>query len=106
MGSGNAKVLFTLKVIGSSEAWLLAGMGECWIGKYPVTNQQFQLFVKKSGLLKKWSFEKGKEQHPAVNVNWQDGLDFCRWVSIHSKQKIRLPTEAEWEKAARRDGSA
>jgi len=76
-------------------------LDEYWIGKYPVTNLQFQVYFQQSGQREGWSFEKGKEQHPAVNVSWDDAAAFCAWASKISGQKLRLPTEAEWEKAAR-----
>ncbi len=84
-------------------------LDEYWIGKYPVTNRQYQAFIQQAGqaggkalrLSHSWSFEVGQEQHPAVKVSWNDALTFCQWASQVSGQKIRLPGEAEWEKAAR-----
>jgi len=75
-------------------------LDEYWIGKYPVTNTQYQAYVnanKTAG----WEFEPGKERHPAVYVSWEDAAGFCKWASLSSGRAVRLPTEAEWEKAAR-----
>ncbi len=76
-------------------------LDEYWIGKYPVTNQQFQLFVQKSGQPKGWNFERGQEQHPAVNLNWHDAIAFLSMGEPGQRAAVRLPTKAEWEKAAR-----
>jgi len=75
-------------------------LDEYWIGKYPVTNTQYQAYVN-ANKITGWKFEPGKERHPAVNVSWQDAAGFCKWASIASGRPVRLPTEAEWEKAAR-----
>jgi hypothetical protein len=74
-------------------------LGDFWIGKYPVTNAQYARFVEETGYEggDDWrgSFSPGKERHPVVKVSWEDTLAFCRWSGS------MLPSEAEWEKAAR-----
>jgi serine/threonine-protein kinase len=42
-----------------------------------------------------------QEQHPVVNVTWEDAMRFCKWAARVTGQSITLPTEAQWEKAAR-----
>jgi len=79
---------------------------EYWMGKYPVTNAQYKAFVDASGHRapghwKKGEIPKGKENHPVIYVNWQDAIAFCSWASQASRETIHLPSEAEWEKAAR-----
>lgn len=41
------------------------------------------------------------DNHPVVNVSWDDAMAFCRWLSVKERKSYRLPTEAEWEYACR-----
>jgi formylglycine-generating enzyme required for sulfatase activity len=76
------------------------------IGKYPVTNQLYHAFVTASGHPAPTGWREGHYpdvlgDHPVVNVAWYDALAYCRWLSETTGHIYRLPSEAEWEKAAR-----
>ncbi len=76
------------------------------IARVPVTNAQYLLFVKEAGHQPPAHWEeqlipKGFESHPVVNVTWHDAMAYCAWLSQMTGKNIHLPSEAEWEKAAR-----
>jgi formylglycine-generating enzyme required for sulfatase activity len=76
------------------------------IAQVPITNAQYQLFVEATdhGLPPHWEDgrpPKGLEGHPVVNVTWHDAMAYCHWLSEVTGKPVTLPSEAEWEKAAR-----
>jgi formylglycine-generating enzyme required for sulfatase activity len=76
------------------------------IGRFPVLNFEYQVFVQatKRRPPDHWggeTFPDKKGDHPVVNVSWHDAVAYCRWLSQQTGKTYRLPTEAEWEKAAR-----
>ena len=101
-----------------------------YLGTYHVTRGQFRHFVDDTGYktdaenhvagfngfgcdlkTKKLSDDKkyswryvGFEQtdeHPVVNISWNDAIAFCKWLNRKEGNTYRLPTEAEWEYACR-----
>lgn len=79
------------------------------IGKYPVTVAEFACALQAQAIHPWMNFEmepKWKPQlrrldHPVVNISWKDAMAFAAWLSELTGEHWRLPTEAEWEKAAR-----
>jgi|GEM_PF-792513 len=100
-----------------------------FMGMHHVTRGQFKQFVadtayktdtEKDKKLLAWGWDSNKKQfsndkkyswqntgfkqtdeHPVVNVTWNDAVAFCKWLSKKEGQNYRLPTEAEWEYACR-----
>ena len=104
-------------------------VGEFFIGRFPVTQDDYARFVRATGypspsirglplitqggrdgifrdlaLPYVWQEEEppaGRGSHPVVLVRYDDALAYCAWLGEFLQRTVRLPTEAEWEKAAR-----
>ncbi len=76
-------------------------LGAFYIDRYPVTNAEYEAFVKAtkhSPLPDHWkngTYPLGHDNHPVVYVSWYDAQAYAQWANKE------LPTEQEWEKAAR-----
>jgi formylglycine-generating enzyme required for sulfatase activity len=75
-------------------------LGDFYIDLYPVTNAEYKAFVDATGQPEPASWRdhtwpKGKENHPVVEINWKSAAAYAAWAGK------RLPTDEEWEKAAR-----
>ncbi len=71
------------------------------IGKYEVTFAEWDVCVADGGCKQKPDTSWGRDQQPVINVSWNDAQEFVGWLSKKTNKPYRLPTEAEWEYAAR-----
>ena len=82
-------------------------LGAYLIGRTPVTVGQYAAFTAESGYvpdgLPASRLDALDERLPACHVSWGDAARFCEWLSFLSHRPFRLPSEAEWERAARGD---
>lgn len=76
------------------------------IARTPITNAQYQIFVQATEhkVPTNWVDgrpPKNKVNHPVGTVTWHDALAYCNWLGQVTGRTITLPSEAQWEKAAR-----
>lgn len=94
-----------------------------WIGKYPVMVSEYRAFIAAGGYRKpaywtadgwRWCDRKRvpapnrwddpvwtRDRLPVVGVSWYEAMAYCKWLSEATGRRVVLPSEAEWEKAAR-----
>jgi len=71
------------------------------MGRYEVTFDEYDVFARLTGHASPADKGWGRGRQPVINVSWEDAVAYAGWLSQQTGQQYRLPTEAEWEYAAR-----
>ncbi|HKX29320.1 MAG TPA: SUMF1/EgtB/PvdO family nonheme iron enzyme [Blastocatellia bacterium] len=95
-----------LSADGPNKSVRKVSVGPFAIAETEVTNEQYQEFILETGRQAPphWSeqlYPPGTATEPVTQVTWQQAADYCAWLSVKLGTNVRLPTEAEWELAAK-----
>ncbi len=71
------------------------------LSKYEVTFEEYDRFTEATGGARADDRGWGRDRRPVVNVSWEDAQAYVAWLSLETGEPYRLPSEAEWEYAAR-----
>jgi formylglycine-generating enzyme required for sulfatase activity len=72
-----------------------------YMSKYETTFEEYEAFASATGRSKPGDEGWGRGKRPVINVSWNDAVAYAEWLSKQTGKAYRLPTEAEWEYAAR-----
>lgn len=81
-------------------------LSDFWIGKYKVTYAEFDVFTDATGRQRIGMEDGDESRHPLIptGAHWQEAKDYCLWLGKITGHPFELPTEAQWEYAARSRG--